>query len=458
MAWNEKGWQSAAEGYAWMVPWRYVRDGDGWFVGGYSNVAWNAVDRHLECMADHTAVSDRASGQRFTYRDLYWKSARLARWWRDHGLAVGERVVIYGAGGLTALVAWLAAARIGAVAVLMPSTPSSGLLSQRLNECEASWVVVESREEALAVGRQTSVPVLVGGQDPVGPSLADVEERAAGLIDPVPVEANALGVLVYGDDGRPYAYAGLGGLISWAESLALNLDLAGGDRIGVWLSHQGLSHRLIVTLALLAKGAQVVWMGEDVQLAVREHGLQKLVVSPCDARRAAAGADRLDVILVLGHSRITPALPSDGRARWRQAIPHISAGLFLPREGGMDPGPGQDRTRGSRPPETTGTPPESVWDQLLQVPDVEEVYPMEDADTRIVWVRSGHPLPEPDERALPVPFGWTPVVLDAFPETIEGRVAGQVLASLWKHDSRISLDGVANPAVVEQLVRTLGSH
>jgi propionyl-CoA synthetase len=70
-----------------------------WFVGGETNLCYNAVDRHLPERADHDALVyiSTETGERatHTFRELHAEVNAFAAVLRDLGVVRGDRVVIY---------------------------------------------------------------------------------------------------------------------------------------------------------------------------------------------------------------------------------------------------------------------------------------------------------------------------------------------------------------------------
>lgn len=75
----ESFWEEQAQSIEWNKPWDKVLDFDNppfarWFVGGETNLCYNAVDRHLEARGDQAAlvyISTETEEQReYTYREL----------------------------------------------------------------------------------------------------------------------------------------------------------------------------------------------------------------------------------------------------------------------------------------------------------------------------------------------------------------------------------------------------
>ena len=90
-----------------------------WFVGGETNLCYNAIDRHLAARADQPAliyVSTETNREKtYTYRELHVEVQRMAAVFQSLGLAKGDRILIYMPMIPEAIFAMLAAVRLGAI-------------------------------------------------------------------------------------------------------------------------------------------------------------------------------------------------------------------------------------------------------------------------------------------------------------------------------------------------------
>lgn len=128
--WIEEGrrdpegfWARAARELPWFRTWDRVFEWTPptfqWFVGAQTNLAYNAVDRHvLAGWGGHTAliyVSERGDRALYSYAQLLYEVKRAAAALRGLGIGKGDRVTIYMPTSLEAIVLMLAAVRIGAI-------------------------------------------------------------------------------------------------------------------------------------------------------------------------------------------------------------------------------------------------------------------------------------------------------------------------------------------------------
>jgi len=120
----EEFWAEQARAIHWhRQPERILDDSNPpfrkWFVGGQTNLCFNAVDRHLDARGDQLALvgwsTETDSIRELSYRDLHREVNTFAASLQSLGVERGERVVIYMPHTIDAVVAMLACARIGAI-------------------------------------------------------------------------------------------------------------------------------------------------------------------------------------------------------------------------------------------------------------------------------------------------------------------------------------------------------
>ena len=120
----EEFWAEQARAIHWhRAPDRILDDSNPpfrkWFVGGQTNLCFNAVDRHLDARGDQLALvgwsTETDSIRELSYRELHREVNTFAASLQSLGVERGERVVIYMPHTIDAVVAMLACARIGAI-------------------------------------------------------------------------------------------------------------------------------------------------------------------------------------------------------------------------------------------------------------------------------------------------------------------------------------------------------
>ena len=116
-------WDRAARELPWFRTWDRVFEWTfptfRWFVGGRTNLAYNALDHQVaRGRAGHAAlvyVNERGERRVFTYAQLLYDVKRAAAALRGLGIAKGDRITLYMPTCPEALIVMLAAARIGAI-------------------------------------------------------------------------------------------------------------------------------------------------------------------------------------------------------------------------------------------------------------------------------------------------------------------------------------------------------
>src|SRR5688572_30654141 len=140
---REAFWGEEARLVDWERPFERVLDYSRppfarWFVGGRTNLCYNAVDRHLQARGDQKAlvyISTETGQERgYTYRELHDEVNRCASVLKGEGVAKGERVLIYMPMIPEAVFAMLACARIGAVHSVVFGGFAAASLATRIDD------------------------------------------------------------------------------------------------------------------------------------------------------------------------------------------------------------------------------------------------------------------------------------------------------------------------------------
>ena len=152
----EKFWGRAAkEELVWFKPWTKVLKWDEpfskWFIGGRTNVSYNCLDRHLGTPTANKAAliwegEPAAPGKPgeervLTYRQLHREVCLFANVLKRHGIAKGDRVLIYLPMVPEAAIAMLACARIGAVHSVVFGGFSAQSVADRIQDSQAKLVI-----------------------------------------------------------------------------------------------------------------------------------------------------------------------------------------------------------------------------------------------------------------------------------------------------------------------------
>jgi propionyl-CoA synthetase len=120
----EAFWAEQAQSIHWQTPPRQILDASQlpfrrWFVGGMTNLCYNAIDRHLAERGDQLALiaisTETDIVRELTYRELHREVNTFAAVLASLGVGKGDRVVIYMPNIAEAVFAMLACARLGAI-------------------------------------------------------------------------------------------------------------------------------------------------------------------------------------------------------------------------------------------------------------------------------------------------------------------------------------------------------
>jgi len=147
----EQFWAEQARLIHWETPPRQILDQSNppfrrWFVGGTTNLCYNAVDRHLAARAEQLALvtisSETDVTREFTYRELYWEVNAFAAVLRSLDVGKGDRVVIYLPNMAEAVFAMLACARIGAIHSVVFGGFAAHNLALRIDDAQPKLLIV----------------------------------------------------------------------------------------------------------------------------------------------------------------------------------------------------------------------------------------------------------------------------------------------------------------------------
>ena len=143
-------WSEKARLIDWHQPFSQVLDYSKppfakWFVGGTTNLAHNAIDRHLAARGDQPALiyvsTETGDEKTYTYRQLYREVNRMAGILKGLGVARGDRVLIYMPMIPEATFAMLACARIGAIHSVVFGGFASVSLATRIDDAQPKLIV-----------------------------------------------------------------------------------------------------------------------------------------------------------------------------------------------------------------------------------------------------------------------------------------------------------------------------
>ena len=143
-------WTREAARIDWVKPFSQVCDFSNppfakWFVGGETNLCYNAVDRHLAKRADQNALtwisSEVEQTRTFTYRELFNEVNRFAAILKSLGVGKGDRVLIYMPMIPEAVFAMLATVRIGAIHSVVFGGFAAASLAARIDDAEPKVLI-----------------------------------------------------------------------------------------------------------------------------------------------------------------------------------------------------------------------------------------------------------------------------------------------------------------------------
>jgi len=116
-----------------------------WYVGGTTNLCYNAVDRHLKARADQAAlifVSTETNEEKtYSFRELHAEVQRMAATMLELGVKKGDRVLVYMPMIAEAAFTMLACARIGAIHSVVFGGFASGSLASRIEDASPKLIV-----------------------------------------------------------------------------------------------------------------------------------------------------------------------------------------------------------------------------------------------------------------------------------------------------------------------------
>ncbi len=143
-------WGEQAQLVDWHKPFTKVLDYSRppfakWFVGGETNLCYNAIDRHLAKRAEQNAlvfVSTETDTEKvYSFRELHQEVNRCAAAMQSLGVGKGDRVLIYMPMIPEACFAILACARIGAIHSVVFGGFASHSLATRIDDAKPKLVV-----------------------------------------------------------------------------------------------------------------------------------------------------------------------------------------------------------------------------------------------------------------------------------------------------------------------------
>jgi propionyl-CoA synthetase len=299
---KEAFWAEQAELIDWFEPFSQVLDYSKppftkWYLGGKTNLCYNAVDRHLALLGDNPALiyvsTETDIEVTYTFRQLHAEVNRMAAIMQGLGVGKGDRVLIYMPMVAEAAFAMYACARIGAIHSVVFGGFASHSLASRIDDAQPKLIVsadagsrggkvvpykplldeaidlAKSKpDKVLLVNRGLSAMNLVSGRD-----LDYLHERAKVMdvqVACVALESNEISYTLYtsGTTGTPKGVQRDTG--GYAVALAASMKHVFGGKVGeVYFSTSDIGwvvgHSYIVYGPLIAGMATVMYEGTPVR-------------------------------------------------------------------------------------------------------------------------------------------------------------------------------------------------
>jgi len=143
-------WAEEARFVHWHKPFSRVLDYSRppfakWFVGGETNLCYNAVDRHIGARGDQDALiwisTEVDQTRKFTYKELLKQINTVAAMMQSLGVKRGDRVIIYMPMIPEACFAILACARIGAIHSVVFGGFAAASLAARIDDARPTLMI-----------------------------------------------------------------------------------------------------------------------------------------------------------------------------------------------------------------------------------------------------------------------------------------------------------------------------
>ena len=146
----EAFWAKQAANLHWFSPWEKVLDRSQapfykWFVGGTTNIAYNALDRHVKTWRRNKLAliweGEPGDKESYSYHKLWRETNRFANVLKSMGVKKGDRVTIYMGRIPELVIAMLACAKIGAVHSVVYGGFSEHALADRIEDAQSRVVI-----------------------------------------------------------------------------------------------------------------------------------------------------------------------------------------------------------------------------------------------------------------------------------------------------------------------------
>ena len=147
---RERFWSQQAELISWHRPFGTVLEYDNppfakWFVGGETNLCFNAIDRHLPSRSGQKGLvyisTETDEKTEFTYQEMSSQINACASMLREVGVERGDRVIVYMPMIPEAIFSVLACARIGAIHCIVFGGFAAESLASRIDDCSPKVII-----------------------------------------------------------------------------------------------------------------------------------------------------------------------------------------------------------------------------------------------------------------------------------------------------------------------------
>jgi len=144
-----KYWANVASNFHWFKKWDNVMEWDEpyskWFIGGETNLCYNALDVHVNTWRKNKAAiiweGEPGDQRTLTYLQLHREVNKFANVLKRRGVQKGDVVAIYMGMTPELVIAVLACARIGAVHNVIFGGFSAHAVAERINDSHAKMIV-----------------------------------------------------------------------------------------------------------------------------------------------------------------------------------------------------------------------------------------------------------------------------------------------------------------------------
>ncbi|HBV99521.1 MAG: acetyl-CoA synthetase [Peptococcaceae bacterium BICA1-7] len=165
--WEDAAIKASSEIH-WFKKWDKVFNWDypnfQWYIGGLTNICYNAVDYNIKRGRSGRTAIIAESGETgeiksVTYAQLHSIVKQYAAALRGMGVKRGDRVAIYMPNGIESASAMLACARIGAIHVVIFAGFSANAVADRVNISGAEYVLTQ--DEGLRRGKPVALKPII---------------------------------------------------------------------------------------------------------------------------------------------------------------------------------------------------------------------------------------------------------------------------------------------------------